>query len=74
MDHFLSGLDHLVGLEEVDHFLSIRFLFMGHVKTICSTNPQSLEDLQTRITDVIAGIAEKQRENAFQEIQNHITL
>ena len=38
---------------------------------VYSTKPRSLEDLQTRITDVIASIIV---ENVFRELQNRITL
>ncbi|XP_053448571.1 uncharacterized protein LOC128586608 [Nycticebus coucang] len=51
------------------------FFLWRHLKTnVHSTKPRSLEDLQARITDVIAGITEHQLENVFLELQNRITL
>ena len=50
------------------------FFLWGHVKTLVySTKPQSIDDLQVRITRVIRDITASHLQNVFSEFQNRIT-
>lgn len=51
------------------------FFLWGHVKTIVySTKPRSLDDLRTRITNVIQDITKNQLQNVLVEFQNRISV